>query len=631
MEFGNIYIRTSDSYRPFAGRKLLSFGTSEIANWQIHTGSWLDKGRVLLTDRRMVEIHIPNAIDLDALLPSPAQTPAHLKIYFASGLAGLGLALALGLFILVALAGHYPNLTRRVVIFATGGPCWLQVLLSAFPAHWTFDQYYTLNELFAGKLSDLHPPLSVLSWVFTMDLARFLGFGKLGEIAFLFVLQTTLFWIAAIYVATQFRHTAIAAAMLFAIAATPSNLSLLGDIGKDGQLMIALFLSVAVLHRADKKASLMYLALALPLLFYAYLVRTNAPAAVLPLCFYAGFVLVRILRNHISNSPTLTRNLYATTVTGVAAIALFAAFFGAALAFYKIAVPNPCCLGAPGAATALHDLMGLTARTQKNLMPDYVLTERASGKDGVTKRYWGTPGNVDFTGLNSILPADKQADLIRVWLREIANHPVEYWEHRLWVNKYFFGFTRERNMLPYFVSMSTPEFSWVTPQSRELFSGLGDTSIQMTMAKTYIIAYLVLLKDSGLMRLWVYTVVFLCALAFLPAQFDNPLNRLSLACAASASIHVLPLILLTSSASARYLSWAFLAVLATLFLRLDMSFSNRHSGAGPMRTQSSIVALVRRFRTFPIGDRVHPIANFALWTAGLLVLGYWVSSFVPVG
>ena len=256
VEFGNIYIRTSDSYRPFAGRKLLSFGTSEIANWQIHTGSWLDKGRVLLTDRRMVEIHIPNAIDLDALLPSPAQTPAHLKIYFASGLAGLGLALALGLFILVALAGHYPNLTRRVVIFATGGACWLQVLLSAFPAHWTFDQYYTLNELFAGKLSDLHPPLSVLSWVFTMDLARFLGFGKLGEIAFLFVLQTTLFWIAAIYVATQFRHTAIAAAMLFAIAATPSTLSLLGDIGKDGQLMIALFLSVAVLHRADKKASL---------------------------------------------------------------------------------------------------------------------------------------------------------------------------------------------------------------------------------------------------------------------------------------------------------------------------------------------------------------------------------------
>ena len=72
VEFGNIYIRTSDSYRPFAGRKLLSLGTSEIANWQIHTGSWLDKGRVLLTDRRMVEIHIPNAIDLDALLPSPA-------------------------------------------------------------------------------------------------------------------------------------------------------------------------------------------------------------------------------------------------------------------------------------------------------------------------------------------------------------------------------------------------------------------------------------------------------------------------------------------------------------------------------------------------------------------------------
>ena len=627
VEIVSIQIRTSDRYRPHPGQTLLSLNTPELALWQLYTGQWHEKGRRFTAGKRMIELHRARALDLDSMLPAPPAVPLSLKVRFWAGLSVLGLILASGLVFLVVVGKRAPSLIRQIAILSVAGGGWLLSLLSAFPAHWTWDQFYTLNELFAGTLSDLHPPLSVLSWVFTMEIARLIGFEKLGQIAFLLVLQLSLFWAAAVYVASQFRHTALSIAMLLAIALTPSTLSLLGDIGKDGQLMIAMFLAAVLIYRADKEASPLTLCLAVPVLFYAFAMRTNAPAPAFPLCLYAGFVFVRILKQRLDSDGLLSRQIYFLVVSGVTAAALFGSIFGGTVLVYKASVQKPCCLGAPGAATAIHDLIGLTARTEKTLLPDYVLRDRKDGRALIAKRYWDAAGSVDFTGLETILPADQQSDLVRYWLRQIVEHPAAYWEHRVWVNKYYFNFTQEPTRLTFFVGTATPEYPWVTPRSRELFAGLGDIPAQMTHLKTAIAGYLYALEHSGLMRLWVYAVVFLCALAFLPARFENPLNRFSWAVALSVVCHVAPLVLLTSSGSSRYSSWPFLAVIVILFTRLDLSASPAAASA----QRPAIAVAADRLRRFPLGQRIPAAVNFALWTAGVLGLGYWLSSLVPIG
>src|SRR5262249_29210803 len=147
------------------------------------------------------------------------------------------------------------------------------------PGHTNFDEFYSLTELWSGKISDLHPPLQVEVWGALMDIGRTFGLGPVGQASVLLIVQAAVFWASAAIIASWLTSKWLARILLLVIAVSPVSLVYLGHLGKDSQLAIALLAAVTCMALAVKRRSVAMLALSLPLLFYGFTVRSNGPTA----------------------------------------------------------------------------------------------------------------------------------------------------------------------------------------------------------------------------------------------------------------------------------------------------------------------------------------------------------------
>lgn len=560
---------TSDNYTPAPGKTVFEFSPGEWQSWSLESIVWQPEIGTFITTgggptlQTTLDLNLPASLQSDHALPVPILA------------AGFGLFLwMLCLLLLTIIVGAAAIKHRRDpawagLVVACGFAGWVLTILSSFPGFWSYDQYYSLNEVFAERVSDIHPPMFTQSWVFLINVASGLGFDALAQIASLLYVQATLFWSAAVALALALRPRWIGPTFLLTFALTPPILAYLGEIGKDGQMMQALFIAVVLLYLAARRQSAALLIISLLPLFYALTVRSNGPAAVLPLCFFWSAILLYLARGKRSDPKSTPLSLAKTWSERFAflgiALALFGGLVGANAAFYSATVDSACCLRSPGYMTAVHDMMGISVRTDVNYMPSYLIEDPDYDIDKM-REYYYPPDNLNFTGILGIYGEEERRKILRDWLRVVSANPIEYVQHRWDVLRYFLGLSNESVRYALFTGTYVAEFPWVTDRSRELMMGLGEVGRIATEIRSWFLKYFSFASNSWLFRPWAWIVVFASAFVFLGGRFRSIESQAAIYVGLSAALYFLPHILLTSSASFRYVIWPVLAVPLVVFL-----------------------------------------------------------------
>lgn len=159
-------------------------------------------------------------------------------------------------------------------------------LYANYPGYMNPDSISKLNQIYSGNYNDWHAPFVTLAWsVFHTLLPGPFGF---------IVLTHLLIWgsLAALFypLHSQFRRWAL---LVFIIPFLPGALNFLGNVHKDallaGWLLLASILAhLAHLNSASLPQRITYQSLANILLLFAFLTRSNAIFAILPILFYAN-------------------------------------------------------------------------------------------------------------------------------------------------------------------------------------------------------------------------------------------------------------------------------------------------------------------------------------------------------
>lgn len=613
----SIRFATSPGYRPVPGRTLAVLDTSTWQGWGVFNLKVLDQagGLLILTGAPMLTA-APN-LHLRAMLGTVPEPPLFLKAA-VGGCAAAGLAALLALaFVLWVMAERRPGLGKALAIGLAALAGWGLTVGFSFPGFTNFDEWYSLNEFYAGLLSDIHPPLQPLIWVGLIRVFQTLGLSSLLQFASQLLVQATVFWGFAAALAAAFRRTWLGVVFLLFLAVFPPMLGYLGHIGKDTIMGLFFFVALVALRLSRTRRSLGWLLLGAGTVFLGYSVRTNGPVAALPLC-----LLVTVTGLEFAGWGGKPRRGW---IVAGGAVILFALLFGANWWVYKAAVTNRCCLGHAGFTTFVHDMMGISYRIRQNLIKPYLYSVPDYSLDHILKTY-EPPNTVNYDGLTRLGP-EVQGQVLRDWIEAVRAHPREYLEHRLAVNRYFFGYTREPNPYALFIgfaaSASLPGLL-ATEEGRRLIKDI-DPSSGGAAFRSLVLACLSATRDGPLFRPWIYVVFYLTTLLFLGGSGRGEFARMSRYAWWSGLLYFLPYIPLTSSASFRYFWWSLLAVVLVFFLRLGDSLdcAEPWNSPGPRGTLARLIpraAYTRDGRLKGLG--LPPdVLYFTLATGLLLWLG----------
>jgi hypothetical protein len=579
-------IRTSENYRAAPGRKIVDFNPVDMRKWGTSGIKWRPKaGELFATaDAPVMVTGFSPPINLLSKLERVPEAPS--VIFFLLFILPALSLISSALFIM-ELKSHVSNAPAptggKLAITAIAILCWLITLISAFPGHWTFDQFYSLNELVGGRLSNLHPPMYAVAWLWTIEVGESLGFNETFQVGLFLIIQVTVFWIFAALLALEFNRRWLGALLLIVIMATPSTLSYLGEIGKDGPLGVAGIVAAVATFLALRKKSWWFLAFALAPLFYAFSVRTNSIPGILVLCAYWSFTLISLLSSKDTNesqaaakgrfspdallSTQTRRSLSIVCCTTL----LIGSLFVLNAAFYNSVVKNKCCLGIPGFVTVLHDLMGISARSGVNVVPDYGFSGNPLSMDALKKVYFPV-SRLDLTGINGLPNAEVRSKLLPVWWRSIVNNPGAYLEHRIELNRYIFGVTLEPVPYPLFLGMFNNTISWVQPSVRDLMNSV-DVGLRFKTIQNNIWQYFFLAADSLFFRIWFFMLIVIGSFIAFPFKAGNKFEMLATTLTLSGLLYFLPHILVASSSSFRYFFWTVLSWVIVAFLRFDDAFA----------------------------------------------------------
>lgn len=555
---------TATSYGPAPGRILREFQASDIAAWAPADLTIDGKTGRIRTASRDPQFHARLDLDLAAILGAIPEGMAILKRVSKSLLAMLALelvaAILLGLIVWKAYrraASREQNNAWIIVLCFFG---FLLTVISAYPGHTTYDETYSLTEHWTGKLSDLHPPLHTIVWSALMDVGRLLGLDPLQQAALLLVVQSALFWSAAGMLAAGFFQSKwLARGFLFVLAFSPVSLVYLGSIAKDNQLAVSLFVAVVWIALAVRRRSLALLMLATLPLFYAVAIRSNGPAAVLPLCFFWVAAVYQI--RGISLNST-RKNLL---VVGLSVV-FFVTLLGANRGLTRLVVKNPCCYGQQAFMTLIYDLMGVSVRVDRNLVPRVFHQDPAYNLETIKQRF--DQYTLNFDGINHITP-DLFMPSITAWLQALQDHPNEVVRHRLMVLGNFFGMYTGRAPAPYmnrfYVGARTIQ---LPDRARAIMTTYENMGRPFLDVRNFFEAYAGLSRGWPAYRLWIYIVV-VAALFAVPAPRPPAIADPAVWLTVSAVCYLLPYLVLANSAHFRYVWWSAFAMFTASVLRID--------------------------------------------------------------
>ncbi|MDQ6733330.1 MAG: hypothetical protein M3Z35_04310, partial [Nitrospirota bacterium] len=434
----SIKFTTSRYYTPRPAAVIREFLPAEIATWTPFDMRMIAPGRYV-TVGSAPKFQEPINADLAAAIDANAGKPAWLMWQPALLLLGFGVAF-LTAFITWREYRNAPAAARDTgFIVALASLGFLLTIVSAFPGHTNFDEFYSLAELWSGAVSDLHPPIQVLTWAALMDFGRLFGLGAVAQAGLMLIVQAAVFWSSAALVASWLTSKRLGRILLLVLAISPISLVYLGHIGKDSQQAIALLAAVACMGQAIRHRSMAILVLSLAPLFYGFAVRSNAPAAVLPLCLF-GVLIAFDLRG------IDLRSWRRKAAVALGTLLLFAALFGASRILSSSVVKNRCCFAMQAVMTPVYDLMGVSVRINQNLVPPAIYQDPNYSLETIRQGYG--PTTFSWDGLVMVGP-NQAWDPVKAWLEAMWQHPKEFLQHRLAHLSYFFGLHSGPPPFPY--------------------------------------------------------------------------------------------------------------------------------------------------------------------------------------
>jgi hypothetical protein len=460
----------------------------------------------------------------------------------------------------IARAGTSAGFPVTLGVLAIGGHITTVVL--AFPGHSNFDEMYSLNELWAGRLSDVHPPLQTVVWSVLFKLGSELGLPDIWQAATLLLIQSAIFWISAWVLAKHLKTKWLAVVLLVALAVCPVSLIHIGGIGKDSQLAVALITAIVLMFSALRSKSIWFLAVAVAPLFYAFSVRSNGPVAVAPLCLAWGAALLSVFPS--TAAGRWQKRAWSAGVAGC----LFLSLMGANWAFYRSVVSNPCCIGSTGLVSAEYDFMGISFYANQNVVPPFLYSRPDYSLEIIKELY--QPLYFNANGLIVAGP-DLASEVMRAWFAAVTAHPEAFLQHRKAVLSRMLGFDAQPPQ-PYGFGFFEWDLVAKTERMQSLVRSLHALGPNYWAFHTWLEKQFSVTPYWPIFRFWIYSLAALIAFIIVrPKRWLDP----SVCFAASAVMYLLPYVAVSAAAAFRYLFWCALALFLATVLRIDDGVSRR--------------------------------------------------------
>jgi hypothetical protein len=426
--------------------------------------------------------------------------------------------------------------------------------ISAFPGHTNFDELMTLGEYFRGEVSDMHPPMHMLFNAQFIKYGLVAGIMPIISVGIILLIQLMVYWWSIKTIAKIIENHKIRLVFLIILALSPIGMIYSSHIGKDSQMAISLLFSFALIYFGNKECKLSVMIIALAPIFYAYTIRANAPAAVLPILFYWAVSVLNVLK--------INKKIKTKTIGLVLGVLVIIHILN-----YNIVnntVKIKCCGGVQLIMTPVYDLMGISKEIQENLVPEFLYLEKYDLSD-INRNFNSTYINWDGlkqANFSQLIP------VMNLWLKAILDYPYEFIAHRMNTLKYFFG-----------LQFGAPAFPYMSGFFNNIgATGSSNTTLELIGEYNKISPYLIYKEISEVYysktstfifyRFWVYILItiamFIC-MGYLKLKYDFYLKILI----ASSVFYTLPYLVLANSAQFRYVYWPALALYIIFFINLD--------------------------------------------------------------
>jgi hypothetical protein len=395
----------------------------------------------------------------------------------------------------------------------------------------------------SGKLDTHHPPLMALVWRLTDRVIP----GPGG----IFVLFALVYWAAlALAAANATRRRWAQLIGVLGIGLWPPMIGLLAHVWKDVGLLAAFLLAGGLLARESRRPSRVLLLAALVAIAIGAAFRHNGLFAALPFMPYLAWRWLR---------PNETGERRATP--RVIALGVLAALIVAALAQLPDYLPQ-VTRRSMWPTVALWDLAAVSIDEHRILIPDSLL------RPGLTLQEIES-NFVPFTNTSTFrtdkivlslsvpYTAKQDRDLRRAWLALPIQHPAAYWRHRWRLTRLLFGSGAQ----------GRPHYLVLQPEIQQL---AGNPPIAPNQSALHRWATIKLLRMVGtpLFGGWPYMALAALVLVSGVLRAVRARHALPATIAASGLSYSVPLIVISSAADFRYLSWLVGASLVAALLRL---------------------------------------------------------------
>jgi hypothetical protein len=424
-------------------------------------------------------------------------------------------------------------------------------IFSAFPGHTNFDEFNSLNEYLGYNLSAIQPPLHSIIWGNSIIFGKYIGLKPIWQASLLFFLQIFLFWLAAYYFASLLKNKFLAIVFLLVLIITPLSMLYIGHIGKDSQMAISFFLTFLLIFKASKEKSKKYLFFALFFLLYGFLIRSNAPAAAIPIIFYWSSVYIKNFSNN---------SIYKKIILFSSVLILFLitqSYLNSSLKHKDIA-------GIQLVMTPIHELMGLSIVVNENLVPKKFYRDDSFTLDYIKEVYVPTYPYWDKLKLTGY---EYFPDAYQAWVNAIKKYPKEYINLKINYLKIFYGF----NFGP--VPFSTYYGFYLNDKlvqskiTEELTQDVKELNPKFLKIKNIFKDYIISASNSFIYRPWIYIFIGISLLILSHRKGKN--NEFCAWLAFSAILYTAPYIIISSSVSIRYNLWTIFAFTLISFLKID--------------------------------------------------------------
>lgn len=408
--------------------------------------------------------------------------------------------------------------------------------IACYPGFMSVDSLEQYKQAHTLEFADGHPP--VMAWIWSK-----LNLISDGPQSLLFLHLGTL-W-AGLYIWRKNAGESSAAKWFILLGMAPWVANFEGVLWKDMGMAFSLMFALGLLSGKDQTRTRIFLAISL--LLYAFMVRSNAPAALIPIVWYASGRIFPLLSNRIRS-----------VITALSLVSLFA-FLNLFNYYLLDAEKNHMA-----SYMMVDDLVHLSVVSDKSLLPqvDYKTVKECSQEViGGTKLVGRLFCLVTKPSYQNVEPIPYE-EVKMAWIAGVTSNPLEYVAFRLNAYLYLLRDPSERPYIYRFSGISANEM------------GLVQQDNAASIVLTFYIDSMAHLTPFLFKPYWWLIVALLFLLATLSMQGDRDSLALIRVLLVSALLYMLSYIPLTPMADFRYMYWSTLAIslAAIKFAASDLIF-----------------------------------------------------------